>query len=74
MEELLGARVREKIIFAGDTETYSAAKDASDGLEHGIWELDKVAAGALKSADKTFLYVRRTIIDLLGPRQGLRTS
>lgn len=65
-KDLLGARVREKVIFAGDTETYKAAKDASDGLEHGIWELDKVAAHALKSADKTFHYVRRTIVDLLG--------
>jgi excisionase family DNA binding protein len=59
--DLLGARVREQIVFAGDTETYKAAKDASDGLEHGIWELDKVAALALKSTDKTFQYVRRTI-------------
>jgi len=68
-KDLLGARAREKIIFAGDTETYKTAKDASDGLEHGIWELDKVAAHALKSADKTFRYVRRTIVDLLGVSQ-----
>ena len=69
-KELLGARVREGTIFAGDADTYKAAKDASDGLEHGIWELDKVAAHALKSADKTFLYVRRTIVDLLDlPRE-----
>jgi hypothetical protein len=64
-KELLGVEARAQIIFAGDTETYAAAKDASDGLEHGIWELDKVAAHALKSADKTFHYVRRTIVDLL---------
>lgn len=57
--------VRQEIIFTGDAETYKAAKDASDGLEHGSWELDKVAAHALKSADKTFRYVRRTIVDLL---------
>jgi hypothetical protein len=65
-KDLLGARVREKIIFANDTETYKAAKNASDGIEHGIWELDKVAAHALKSTDKTFRYVRRTIVGLLG--------
>jgi hypothetical protein len=68
-KDLLGARIREEIIFAGDTETYRAAKDASDGLEHGIWELDKIAAHALKSADKTFHYVRGTIVDLLGVSQ-----
>jgi hypothetical protein len=65
-KDLLGAGVRQEIIFTGDAETYKAAKDASDGLEHGSWELDKVAAHALKSADKTFRYVRRTIVDLLG--------
>lgn len=65
-KDLLGAGVREKTIFADDAETYKAAKDARDGLEHGIWELDKVAAHALKSADKTFHYIRRTIVDLLG--------
>jgi hypothetical protein len=65
-KDLLGARVRAQIIFAGDTETYKAAKDASDGLEHGFWELDKIAKNALKSADKTFQYVRQAIVDLLG--------
>ncbi len=64
--DLLAARAREAIIFAGDTDTYKTAKDASDGLEHGIWELDKIAAHALKSADKTFGYIRQTIATLLG--------
>lgn len=64
-KDLLGARAREKIIFSGDTKTYKAAKDASNGLEHGIWELDKVAAHALRAADKTFHYIRRTIVHLL---------
>ena len=65
-KDLLGARVREAIIFDGDTDTYKTAKDASDGLEHGIWELDKIAAHALKSADKTFGYIRQTVANLLG--------
>ena len=64
-KHLLAARAREQIIIGGDTDTYQTAKDASDGLEHGIWELDRIAAHALKSADKTFSYVRATIIDLL---------
>jgi len=65
-KDLLGARVRESIIFDGDTETYKAAEEASNGLEHGYWELDKVAEHALKCADKTFGYVRRTVVHLLG--------
>ena len=63
--QLLGERVREQVIFDGDSETYKAAKAASDGLEHGFLELDKVAAQALKSADRTFHHVRRTVIELL---------
>lgn len=61
----LGEQVRAQLIFAGDRDTFKAAKDASDGLEHGYLELDEVAANALRCADKTFEYVRRTIIDLL---------
>lgn len=58
--------MRAQIIFAGDNETYKAAKDASDGLEHGFWELDQIARNAPKSADKMFLCVRQTIVSLLG--------
>jgi len=53
-KDLLGARVREAVIFVGDTDTYKTAKDASDGLEHGLWELDKISSHALKAADNTF--------------------
>jgi len=63
--DLLGARVREELIFGGDSPTYSAAKDASNGLEHGFWELDRVAANALECAYKTFQHIRDTIIWLL---------
>lgn len=58
-------RLREQMIFGGDTDTYQTAKDASDGLEHGFMELDEVARHAVKCADKTFHHVRRTIIELL---------
>jgi hypothetical protein len=63
--QILGERVRERMIFGGDSDTYKTAKDASDGLEHGFLELDEIAAHALKCADKTFHHVRRTIIELL---------
>jgi hypothetical protein len=49
-------QVREQLILRGDHDTYKTAKSASDGLEHG--ELDEVAAYALKSTDRTFLYFR----------------
>jgi hypothetical protein len=56
---------RRRLVFRGDDETYSTARKGRNGLEHGFMELDEVAAHALKCADKTFEYVRRTITELL---------
>ena len=63
--QIMREQVREQIIFDGDHDTYTTAKKASDGLEHGFLELDAVARRAIASADTTFTCVRRTIIDLL---------
>src|SRR5262249_10904874 len=51
---LLEQQVREQMIFAGDHETLTTAKKASDGIEHGFLSMDEVTKHALKSADKTF--------------------
>jgi hypothetical protein len=50
------------------------AKKASDGLEHGFLDLDKVARHAIDSADITFTCVRRTIIDLLELPRAVNTE
>jgi hypothetical protein len=63
--QIMREQIREQVVFDGDHETYVTAKKASDGLEHGFLELDKVARHAIASADTTFTCVRRTIIDLL---------
>jgi hypothetical protein len=69
-QQIMREQVREQIIFDGDHDTYTTAKKASDGLEHGFLELDEVARRAIASADTTFTCVRRTIIDLLDlPRE-----
>ena len=69
-QQIMREQVREQIIFDGDHDTYTTAKKASDGLEHGFLELDDVARRAIASADTTFTCVRRTIIDLLDlPRE-----
>jgi hypothetical protein len=64
-------QVRQQLIFRGDHDTYKTAKSASDGLEHGFMALDKVAAHALKSADRTFRHVRQTIVELLDLPKGV---
>ncbi|GLZ43796.1 hypothetical protein [Actinokineospora sp. NBRC 105648] len=45
-KEILQARVREALVFNGDNNAYKTAKDASDGLEHGMWDLARVATRA----------------------------
>jgi hypothetical protein len=69
-QQIMREQVREQIIFDGDHDTYTTAKKASDGLEHGFLELDEVSRRAIATADTTFTCVRRTIIDLLDlPRE-----
>jgi hypothetical protein len=63
--QTLKHETRKRLIFRSDGETYSTAREGRNGLEHGFMELNKVAAHALKCADKTFEYVRRTITELL---------
>jgi hypothetical protein len=62
----LEAWVRRALIFRGDQETYDAARQASDGIEHGFMELSDVHKRAGESAEATFTYVRLAIADLLG--------
>jgi hypothetical protein len=64
-KQVMREQVREQIIFEGDGDTYRTAKRSSDGLEHGFLDLSDVAQHAIASADATFTYVRRAIIDLV---------
>jgi hypothetical protein len=64
-KEALHTWCRSEVIFRGDNEIYRLAKLASDGFEHGFLELDKVAESALAAGDKTFEYVRASILRLL---------
>ena len=72
--QALGVWCRAELIFAGDPETYQAAKTASDGLEHGSLDLNEVHTHAMKATDKTFAYVRNAIVDLLELIPGLRVE
>ncbi|GAA3013002.1 hypothetical protein LV75_000462 [Actinokineospora diospyrosa] len=72
-KEILQARVREALVFNGDNNAYKTTKDASDGLEHGMWDLDKVATHANQVIDATFGHIRRTIVDLLAVPEDTAT-
>lgn len=60
---------RAHLIFGDDNVTYSAARNASDGIEHGFMEYDEINQHAMSATLATFGYVRRTILRLLGLSQ-----
>jgi hypothetical protein len=68
------AWARREIIFAGDAEVHSAAKQASDGLEHGFRTVGQIRDLAEPVCDKTFTYIRTAIVDLLDLTQDARDA
>jgi hypothetical protein len=56
---------RRNIIFRGDNDTYSKARQASDSLEHGFGELAQIRAYAVEVVDKTFSYIRGAILSII---------
>lgn len=68
------AWARREIVFAGDSEVYTAAKKASDGLEHGYRTVGEVRGLAEAVCDKTFTHVRTAIVDLLRVPQPIRDA
>lgn len=68
------AWVRRELIFAGDRAVHRAAKEASDGLEHGFKTVADVRALATKVCDETFRYVRTAIVNLLDVQDSARQS
>lgn len=63
---VLDAEVRRRIIFQGDEETYTEARRASDGFEHGFIAFDELHALARRRRDIAAKYVREAILELSG--------
>lgn len=61
----LDSWARRTLIFQADEGTYSAARSASDGVEHGFMEMNEVIKRAIAATEATFGYVRKAILNLL---------
>ena len=61
----LDAWARRELIFQADTATYEAAKDASDGMEHGFMDFSEVNRRAAQATESTFRYVREAMVHIL---------
>jgi hypothetical protein len=70
----MAARIRTDSIFAGDLDTHRAAREASDGLEHGFMEMSEVHRRALAATEKTLGYIRRATLDELGLTPEIRNE
>jgi len=62
----LEAWARRELIFNQDGATYDAARQASDGVEHGFMEMSDLNKRALFATATTFGYVRASMLSLLG--------
>jgi hypothetical protein len=62
----LDSEVRRHILFEGDDQTYSRAKLASDGFEHGFLPFQTIREHALATRDTTARYLRKGILGMLG--------
>jgi hypothetical protein len=60
----LAGIIRQKILFQGDQACYQAAKQASDGLEHGFLPFPDIWSRASESNELTARYLRSAIIGL----------
>lgn len=59
------AWARREIVFGSDRELFIAAKDVSEGLEHGYLSHAEAQAKAAPVCDGVFGLIRRSIVDLL---------
>jgi hypothetical protein len=56
--------VRRQVLFRGDDEAASKARQASDGFEHGFLDFLKIRGLAQEVRDRTAQYLRAAIFDL----------
>jgi hypothetical protein len=60
----LQAVIRRHVLFQGDDEAASKARQASDGFEHSFLDFTKVRTLAAEVRDRTARYLRTAIFDL----------
>jgi hypothetical protein len=67
----LDSEVRRRLIFQGDDDCFTKARDVSDGFEHGFTDFGEMRKPAQEVIVKTAEYLRRAIIGLVGVDQIL---
>jgi hypothetical protein len=61
----LDSEVRRRLIFQGDEECFTKAREVSDGVEHGFTDFNDMRKPAYEVVVKTAEYLRRAIIELV---------
>lgn len=70
----LDAEVRRRILFRDELALYKAAKEASDGLEHGYKDYEVIRASAFQHRDRLASLVRAAIFDLASVDADTRSA
>jgi hypothetical protein len=66
LDSFLQEKARVELVFQGKEEIHRAAKQASDGFEHGFTRYDHLHEKASKAIDQTFRLIRSSILDVCG--------
>ena len=66
--------VRREVLFRGDDEAASKAREASDGFEHGFLDFVKIRGLAQEVRDRTAQYLRAAIFDLADTDAEIRDT
>jgi hypothetical protein len=72
--EVLLGWIRRDVLCDGDKETYDAARQASDGFEHGFMSLPDYRALASANAPTLLDHVRRAVLNLLDLDESVRAE
>lgn len=62
----LDSEARRRLLFEGDDVTYTRAKKASDGFEHGFLPFQSIREHAIATKNTTARYLRKSILTYLG--------
>lgn len=65
LSQTIEIETRRQCLFQKDEQCYKDAKASSDGFEHGYMPFDKIREKARATRDKTALFLRKAIFDLI---------
>ncbi len=74
LSQAIEIKTRKHCLFQKDEQCYKDAKAASDGFEHGYMPFDEIREKARATRDKTALFLRKAIFDLISIKSDIQKT